>query len=118
MIWIGHAKCQPRARRLLCFLVITGGHTSFEVQYEWITCLTVAVHLDDQVVPVGSLIFEETPGANRISLDLGDAGITSKLNKAVDIVRKAAGKISGPWQTLQSDFGITKTCSVCAQSAC
>ena len=73
--------------------------------------MTVAVHLDDQVVPIGSLIFEETPGANRISLDLGDAGITGKLNKAVDVVRKAAGKVSGPWQPDEGDFGIRKTCT-------
>jgi len=113
VIRIGHSKCKP-GRALA--LIIPNGHSCTESKGKCIAYPTITMHLNDKVITVGGLLFEETCSLLGINcLDLFDTWIAWKLDEAINVMGETFNEPFGPRQSNQCDLRFRKACSQCSQ---
>jgi hypothetical protein len=105
VVRIRGAKRQPGGR--LAF-VIAGGHPAAERQRARVARPAAALHLHDEIVPVGALLRDEMRASSRVYGDLVDAGITAELDEAIDVAAEPAGERRGPRQPNERDLRLGK----------
>ena len=82
MLRIRHSHCQPSRRHTL---VVTHRYLAVERKYKLIAHTTIAMHLNDQVVTIGTLLLEETLRTFRVSIHFVNTWIPNKLHKPVNV---------------------------------
>ena len=66
-------------------LVVANRDLTIEIKRKLITNAAAAVHLNDQVIPIGTLLIKERLRPFRISINFLNPWIACKLNKPVNV---------------------------------
>src|SRR6266566_3037585 len=108
ILWIRRGDCQFLTGILLsrqaAIFNVTTNTTTTECKCKWVAGMTATMHLDDEIIAVGSLLSKKTPGAMGDNIHLVDARVANELNKAIDVAVEATSKRCSPRQPYQSDF--------------
>src|SRR5437763_8822253 len=103
---IRHARCQSSRKYIL---VVTNCYLAVEREGKLIAYPATAMHLNDQIVTIGTLFFKFCIALFRVSIHFLNTWISNKLYKPINVARKAPCERSSPWQTYQGNFSIRKT---------
>src|SRR5436309_14732872 len=93
------------------YSVIPNRHFRMQIKCKLITCLPAPMHLHNQIIAISTLLSEKTLCTLRINRHLFNTRIANKLNKPVNIARKAMRKRLCPRQPDQCNFSTRKACT-------
>src|SRR5947209_18645530 len=86
-------------------LEVTDRHVPAECKHKVIAGSTVPMHLNDEIIPIGTLLVEETGSSLRYNLNFVDARETGKFDKSIDVAVKTLDEGGSPWSTNQRNLG-------------
>ena len=103
---IRYARCHSSRKYIL---VVTNRYLAVEREGKLIAYPATAMHLNDQIVTIGTLFFKFCIALFRVSIHFLNTWISNKLHKAINVAREASCERCSPGQAYQSDFSAGKT---------